>query len=156
MKTLTFIRHAESVSNAGGVTMSHEAIPLSDLGHLQAQKLAALRSVPPVAVLVSSMVRTHQTAASFCNRFSVVPQVHPNLDEFSVIDPALIAGLNSAQRKPFVQGYWDDSDPLRRMGVNAETFAEFETRVSSFMVDMQTLPDSTVIFGHGIWFGLLH
>lgn len=55
MKTLTFIRHAESVSNAGGVTMPHEAIPLSDLGHLQAQKLAALRSVPPVAVLVSSM-----------------------------------------------------------------------------------------------------
>ena len=39
--------------------------------------------------------------------------------------------------------------------MNADTFAEFEARVSTFIAQMDDLPDSTVIFGHGIWFGLL-
>ena len=32
MKTLTFIRHGESVANAGGVTMPHHIIPAVRLG----------------------------------------------------------------------------------------------------------------------------
>ena len=155
MKTITFVRHAESVSNAGGVTMPHDAIPLSDLGHQQAKILATLIDVVPTTILVSSMTRTHQTAAPFSERFSMRPKVHPGLNEFSVIDPSLIAGLVGAQRKPFVKAYWDDADPNRRLGVNADTFAEFDARVGSFLDEMDSLPDSTVIFGHGIWFGLL-
>ena len=156
MKTITFVRHAESLANAGGVTMPHEAIPLSELGHRQAVALAASRSVTPAAVLVSGMVRTHQTAAPLCDRFGVTAQVHPGLNEFSVIDPALIAGLDGPQRKPFVKAYWSDPDPHRRQGVNADTFAEFASRVQAFMLEMEALPDSAVIVGHGIWFGLLH
>jgi len=155
MKTITFVRHAESVANAGGVTMPHDAIPLSDLGHQQAKMLATLIDVVPTTILVSSMTRTHQTAAPFSERFSMRPTVHPGLNEFSVIDPSLIAGLVGVQRKPFVKDYWDDADPNRRLGVNADTFAEFDARVSSFLDEMDSLPDSTLIFGHGIWFGLL-
>lgn len=155
MKTLTFVRHGESVSNAGGVTMPHNEIPLSELGRLQARALAELLDVTPSTILVSRMVRTHQTAAPFSERFLMRPEVHPALDEFSVIDPVLIEGLTGAERKPFVQSYWDDADPDRRLGVHADTFTEFESRVNAFMVGMGTLPDSTVIFGHGIWFGLL-
>jgi broad specificity phosphatase PhoE len=155
MKTINFVRHGESVANAGGVTMPHDTIPLSDLGHLQARELAALLDVEPSTVLVSSMTRTHQTAAPFCERFSISPQACSSLDEFSVIDPALIDGLDGPQRKPFVQDYWGNPDPHRRLGVNADTFAEFEARVSAFIALMDDLPDATVIFGHGIWFGLL-
>ena len=39
-RTITFVRHAQSLSNAGGVTMEHGAIPLTELGHRQAQRLA--------------------------------------------------------------------------------------------------------------------
>ena len=155
MKTLTFIRHAESVANAGGITMPHDAIPLSDLGFLQARELATVLDVKPAAVLVSNFTRTHQTAQPYCERFGVRPEVHPLLDEFSVIDPELIKGLDGSQRKPFEKVYWDDCDPQRRNGVKADTFAEFDARVVAFMDDMANLPDSTVIFGHGIWFGLL-
>lgn len=155
MKELIFIRHAESVSNAGGPTMPHGAVPLSELGHQQAQLLARLIDVEPATVLVSFFLRTHQTAAPFCERFGVQPQVHPDLHEFSVIDPALIQGLLGPQRKPFVKAYWDDPDPLRRLGENADTFAEFDGRVSVFIEQMDQLPDSTVIFGHGIWIALL-
>ena len=63
---------------------------------------------------------------------------------------------DGAQRKPFVKAYWSDQDPHRRQGVNADTFAEFASRVQAFMLEMEALPDSAVIVGHGIWFGLLH
>lgn len=65
MKTLTYIRHGESVSNAGGLTMAHEAVPLSELGHTQARALAQTLGVQPSRVLVSRLVRTHQTAQPF-------------------------------------------------------------------------------------------
>ena len=156
MKSLTFIRHGESVANAGGVTMPHHIIPLSDLGRLQAQVVAANQLTPPSTILVSSMLRTHETAAPTCERFSLVPQVYSELDEFSVIDPDLIAGMYGPQRKPFVQSYWADADPQRRIGTHADTFEEFVARVIAFTRIMPDLPDATVIFGHGIWLGLLH
>ena len=155
MKTLTFIRHTQSVANAGGITMPHAEIPLSDLGWLQARALATALEVTPTSVLVSSFIRTHQTAEPFCERFGVRSQICSLLNEFSVIDPALIAGLDGPQRKPFVKEYWDNPDPYRRLGEQADTFAEFDTRVLAFMDEMDGLSDSTVIFGHGIWFGLL-
>lgn len=155
MKTVTFVRHAQSVANAGGITMPHDAIPLSNLGILQAQELASTLRVKPARVLVSSFVRTHETARPYCERFGVRPEVCPYLDEFSVIDPQLIAGMNGVQRKPFVKEYWKDPDPHRRIGAKADTFSEFGARVLAFVANMDELPDSTVIFGHGIWFGLL-
>ena len=152
---LTFIRHAESLSNAGGVTRPHETIALSELGHTQAQVLATRWKEKPAAVWVSNFLRTQQTAVPFCQRFNVTAQVHPDLHEFSVIDPALIAGLDGPQRKPFVKAYWDDPDPNVRLGEAAETFAEFEDRVLRFRDQMDQLPDGAVLFGHGIWMGLL-
>lgn len=155
MKTLTFIRHAESVSNAGGTTMPHEVIPLSALGHRQARELAATLAIEPSAIWMSGMVRTHQTAAPICERFGIKPQVHAGLNEFSVIDPALIEGLDGSRRKPLVSAYWDKPDPQRRCGDKADTFAEFDARVINFIVQMHDLADNAVIFGHGIWFALL-
>jgi alpha-ribazole phosphatase len=154
-KTLTFIRHAESVSNAGGITLPHHQVPLSELGQRQAQALPSLLDLRPTSVLVSAMIRTHQTARPFCTRTGVKASEHQGLDEFSVIDPELIKGLTGDQRKPFVKEYWDAPDPHRRLGKNADTFAEFEQRVIAFLATMETLPDHSVIFGHGIWFGLL-
>ena len=60
--SIIFVRHAQSVSNAGGMTMPHKAIPLTEKGHQQAEALAASLHIEPADVLVSEMVRTHQTA----------------------------------------------------------------------------------------------
>jgi alpha-ribazole phosphatase len=109
----------------------------------------------PSRILVSPMIRTRQTAEPYCKRCSVQPETIPELAEFSVICPTLIAGLSGSQRKPFVEAYWADSDPHRRMGPSADTFMEFNERVGEFEKRMQGLLDGTVIFGHGIWFGLL-
>ncbi len=153
---MIFVRHAESVSNAGGVTMPHEAIPLSERGRQQAVALVDALPAAPTAVLVSGMVRTHQTAAPYCARFDLAPRQHVGLNEFSVIDANLIAGMDGPQRRLFVRDYWDSPDPHRRWGAKADTFVEFEAHVRSFIGELDSLADSTVIFGHGIWLGMLH
>lgn len=135
--------------------MPHAAIPLSDLGHAQARGLAGMLTREPSAVLVSAFVRTRQTAEPYCARVGIRPLECSNLNEFSVVDPALIEGLRGPERKPFVKAFWDAPDPHRRCGVEADTFAEFNSRVGAFQEGMQDLPDAAVIFGHGIWFGLL-
>jgi broad specificity phosphatase PhoE len=141
MKTITFIRHGESTANAGGITMAHDAIPLSELGKIQAQALAAVLDLQPSKIVVSEFLRTHQTALPFCDKVSMQPVIHAGLNEFSCLDPELIQGMVGAQRRP--------------MAEQADTFHEFEQRVTAFMPELDSLPDKTVLFGHGIWFALL-
>jgi len=85
----------------------------------------------------------------------VAAAANPLLNEFSAIDPALIAGMDGAQRKPFMVEYWREPSMTKRMGNDADTFAEFAHRVIAFSQGLDALPDGTVIFGHGIWIGLL-
>ncbi|MDI9333831.1 MAG: histidine phosphatase family protein [Cytophagales bacterium] len=155
MKTITFIRHGESTANAGGITMAHDIIPLSSQGERQAQALAPLLPTTTSKVLASSYQRAQQTAMPYCERIGATLELHPLLHEFSTIDPAMLAGMDGAQRKPFVEEYWRESSLTRRMGEHAETFEEFELRVAAFIPVMKTLPDKTVIFGHGMWTAML-
>ncbi|CAD6872398.1 histidine phosphatase family protein [Methylomonas fluvii] len=155
MKTIFFVRHGQSTANAGGITMAHDAIPLSELGRLQARSLADALELQPSAIYVSEYVRTHETAQPFCKKASIQPNIHPLLNEFSSIDPALIKGMNGEQRRPIADAYWQSGDPTKRMGEQADTFHEFEQRVADFISELDTLPDKTLIFGHCIWFGML-
>jgi broad specificity phosphatase PhoE len=90
-------------------------------------------------VVMSRFVRAQQTAAPYCQRFNHDARIDPELDEFSIIDPALIEGLDGAQRKPFVNAYWAEPDLHRRLGESADTFAEFVERVRRFQDRMGTL-----------------
>lgn len=155
MKTITFVRHGQSTANAGGLTMAHDAIPLTTLGHRQAQALAVALQVTPTRIVVSGYSRTHDTARPFCDKVGMAPQVEPLLNEFSTIDPALMQGMDGKQRAPMADAYWQAADPLQRMGTHAETFVEFDQRVSAFMQKLDGLPDQTVVFGHGMWLGML-
>jgi broad specificity phosphatase PhoE len=155
VKTIIFIRHGESIANAGGVTMTHAAIPLSELGKVQAQALAAALDLQPSKIVVSEFLRTHETAHPFCNKVSMQPVIHSALNEFSCLDPALIQGMVGEQRRPIAEAYWQAADPEKRMGEQADTFHEFEQRVTAFIPELDSLPNNTVLFGHGIWFALL-
>lgn len=155
MKRILFVRHGESVANAGGVTMENAAIPLSDHGRRQAEAIAEWLPGNPALVLVSPMLRAQQTAAPYCRRHGVQPAIQPLLAEFSVICPTLIAGLSGDQRRPHVESYWAAANPNQRMGPGADTFHEFDSRVSRFVERLPDLPDGTRVFGHGLWFALL-
>ena len=155
MTRLYCVRHGQSTANAGGVTMEHAAIPLSPLGVAQAKTLAGLLDAEPSRILVSSYVRALETTAPFCARVSSQAEIHPLLHEFSALDADQLQGMLGVQRRPLVDAYWAAADPRLRTGPKAETFLEFSARVDTFMVELAQLPDRCVLFGHGIWFGLL-
>jgi alpha-ribazole phosphatase len=150
-----FVRHGESVSNAGGITMPHADIPLTKRGQEQAMAVADQLPAKPSRVLSSSFLRARETARPYCERVGIAVEVQPLLNEFSALDPAMLEGMNGAQRRPIANAYWAAADVAVRMGRQAETFLEFDARVHAFLRELSTLPDASVLFGHGIWFGLL-
>ncbi len=155
-RTVWLVRHGESTANAGGITMPHADIPLSALGQRQAQAVALLLPAQPAQVWCSHFARAQATAQPYTQRTGVAGQPHPLLHEFDAIDPALIAGMDGAARRPIADAFWAAGDAQRRMGVQAESFAEFAARVDRFMQqDLPALPHASVLFGHGIWFGML-
>lgn len=155
MKQLLFVRHAQSLTNAGGITMERDVVPLTPLGQRQAEELAEALAVRPSKVLVSRLLRAQQSAEPFCTHFGLQPEIWRCLDEFSMIDLKLIAGYTREQRTPVAEAYWAESDPHKRIGVEADTFFEFHARVAEFHSRMHELPTDTVIFGHSTWFSLL-
>jgi broad specificity phosphatase PhoE len=156
MKTIYFVRHGQSQANAGGVTMEHHAIPLTDIGRRQAQALALMLPQSPAGVWVSPFVRARDTARPYCERLSRQAVVLDEAREFETIDPALLEGMTGAQRRPIADAYWAESDVSKRMGARAETFLEFAARVARFAaVELPKLPDGAVLFGHGMWMGML-
>lgn len=156
MKTLTFVRHGQSLANTGGVTMENKEIPLTEVGHRQAQELSLLLPASPSLVLVSPFRRAIDTAFPYCAKQDASYTVLELLREFNMIDPALLADMTGAERRPIAEAHWEEADPSKRMGARAETFLEFDERVATFMHDkLPTLPDAAVLFGHGQWFALL-
>lgn len=156
LKSIHFVRHGQSHSNVGGLTMAHHAIPLTTVGHAQARTLAKLLPPSPTGIWASPFQRTLDTAAPYCALADQSVQVLDLLHEFEMIDPSLIEGMTGAERRPIAERYWDDADPDRRMGVHAETFREFEHRVETFRAErLSELMDGSVVFGHGMWTALL-
>jgi len=150
-----FVRHGQSTANAGGVTMAHAEIPLSELGRRQARMIATLLDVQPLLLLSSTYVRAAETARPFSEKTGCPITLHPLLHEFSALDARLIEGMVTAQRRPIADSFWDQADPDLRHGPESESFREFSARVEGFVDEMLHLPQDTVLFGHGIWFALL-
>ena len=154
MKTLYLIRHAQSEANAGGISKPERDIALSPLGREQAQALVA-RLPRSNHVYVSELRRTHETAAPYRRAHGITPQVLPQLNEFSCLAFDRIRGMDGTARRPLADAYWQRADPLECTGAGADSFAAFNQRLSAFLAHYPQLEDGSLLFGHGIWIGLL-
>ncbi len=150
-----FVRYGQSTANAGGVTMEHADIPLSELGRAQAELLAQLLDVDPMLVLTSTYLRARETAKPFCIKTGCPATPHPLLHEFFNLDPTDLAGMTGVERGPIAAAYRQQVQPTLRAGERAETFAEFDARVTAFIGELSYLPNDTVAFGHEMWTALL-
>lgn len=154
--TIFLIRHAQSQANAGGATLENPVVPLTELGALQARTLAALLPSTTPAVWSSPFKRALDTAAPYCERLGVTARTHPVLREFEVIDTVLMRGCPFAEREAVLTKYWLAAEPDARTGPAGESFREFYERVSHMRRDfLASLPDGSVIFGHGLCMSLL-
>lgn len=156
MHTVHFVRHGQSFANAGGVTQPNAEIQLTGLGHEQACLVASMLPVETPLILTSEFIRTAQTAQYLVKKSNAVTQCEPLLNEFSTLCHTTIDGLTGEQRKPIADKYWDVADPQCVMGKTAESFIQSASRVEQFRINrLDELPHQTVIFGHGMWFGML-
>ena len=148
--TTWIIRHAESEANAGGATDSPHSIRLTDHGHQQASDLAAKFATAPDLIVISTFLRTHQTAAPLIVRFPQVPVETWEVHEFTYLNPRLYPGTTESQRAVFVETYWQRCDPHWNDGGGAESFTDFMRRVDDFSRHLQNRPEAWIaVFTHG-------
>ena len=154
-KTISFIRHGESQANAGGISQQQHTIALTEKGHQQARDVVNFLPTQPAKVFTSAFLRTQETAVPYCAISGVSPTVDAQLNEFHILSHELIAGMDGQSRKVMANDYWCAADLEKRMGAMADTFYEFACRVSTWINTLDDFADNTVIFGHGMWLGML-
>jgi len=145
-----FIRHGESVANAGGVTAEPAGIPLTALGREQALAIARAFAAPPDLIITSPYLRARDSAAPTAERFPDVPfEVWP-VQEFASLALARCVNTTSMQRRPWVEAHWDLADPALTDGPGAESYAALVGRVRAALLRLSELPvRSVVVFSHG-------
>lgn len=167
-RIVRFIRHGESLANAGAATDDPALIGLTDLGYRQAQDVANSFIEPPDLIIHSPMLRAILTAKPTMDRFPDVPVLQRDIEEFTYLDPERCRGTTAADRKAWVAEYWgradiehqDDGwdfdvfvkDPDRKP--RCESFFDFAGRVSRFVGELTDLFDNEqhariAVFGHG-------
>ncbi|WP_258027070.1 phosphoglycerate mutase family protein [Stenotrophomonas pavanii] len=100
LRSIYLVRHGGGVSNAGGITMPHALVPLTEAGRKQADALSAQLPAQPPRILASPFVRPLDTAEPYAKQLQVKIEEQPLLQEFDMVAPALIAGMDQAQRRP--------------------------------------------------------
>ncbi|MFW5490249.1 MAG: histidine phosphatase family protein [Desulfovibrio sp.] len=151
------IRHGQSVSNAGMVTVSPATSALTQLGRMQAEALAERFERferPPDLIVHSVFVRTVQTARPTMRRFPNVPvEVWP-VQEYTYLDSELYAGTTSEERRPAMEAYWKRCDPHYLDG-DGESFVHAMERANEVLERFQAIKGFAAVFSHGKFLRLL-
>jgi 2,3-bisphosphoglycerate-dependent phosphoglycerate mutase len=144
------IRHGQSESNAGLPSTDWRAIPLTELGHRQAEHVARVFADPPQLIVTSPYLRARQTAQPTIERYPGAAVDEWAVQEFSYLGP-LGRPTISHEREPEVRAYWERADP-RLAEPGAESFAGLIGRVTSFLGRLGGQDARPVaVFTHGIF-----
>jgi len=144
------IRHGQSESNAGLLSSDWRQIPLTGLGHRQAEHVAVVFADPPQLIVTSPYLRARQTAQPSIDRYPGAAVEEWPVQEFSYLGPPG-RPTTSHERDPEVRAYWERADPeLTEPG--AESFADLIGRVTSFTDRLGSRGTGpVVVFTHGIF-----
>lgn len=102
MLSVWFIRHGESESNAGLPVADAAPTPLTPKGIEQAERLASVFTEQPSLLVVSSYLRSQQTAESLIRRFPDRPRVAWPAQEFTYLARPPGQLTTAEQRRPRV------------------------------------------------------
>lgn len=152
MPLIQLIRHGESIANAGGVSKTPACIPLSEVGQSQATALLEQFAHAPDLIVISSYIRTHQTAAPLLAQFPKVRVETWPVHEFTYLNAAQYANTTEAQRTPAAREYWQRADPNHCNGPGAESFAGFIGRVDDLIARLASRTERHIsIFTHSFF-----
>lgn len=147
---IQLMRHAQSEANAGLATSDPAEIPLTEFGLQQAEALSRSIVVPPARIICSPFLRATQTALPIAKRFGMSIEIWP-IQEFTYLSPARCAGTTAAQRRNWVERYWEDADPHSVDGLGAESFAQFIDRITTTLklLGQYRGTEPLLVLGHG-------
>lgn len=144
-KTIWFIRHAESLSNAGFPTDTPHEIGLSEKGLAQAAALGVQWSTVPELIVVSRYARTGFTAEPLRRRMPQVPVITLPLHELTFLAPARYVGTTETLRREPARQYWERCDPDYCDGEGAESFREFCARIDESLALLRQRPERGIL-----------
>ncbi len=151
MPTILLIRHGESLSNAGLPTSSPKFVELTERGVEQAENVAEfLKSqFSPELIVTSSYERTKQTALPTKSIFRHIPEEEWPVHEFTYLSSWHKESSTVEDRREYVEGYWELSNPVYSDGPESETFEQFIKRAQKVMIRLKnTTRDTVTIFSH--------
>ena len=147
---LILVRHGESEANARGIIQGRLDFGLSELGRLQAQRVAdRLKDDDIVRIVTSPLLRAAQTADIIGVGRGMVPVAEPALMEYDVGE---ISGLTSAEiraKHPHVLSAYERGE--RPLFPGEEGRDVFTARLTSILADLTAGPEgeTTVAVAHG-------
>jgi broad specificity phosphatase PhoE len=148
-KEIWFIRHGESLANAGLPTPDHNNIPLTAKGQAQAENVS--REIPrqPDLIVMSEFIRTHLTAAPTRARFPDAPVAIWPVHEFTYLSPTTYNNTTQAQRHPASEAFWEKADPDHTDASDAESFSDLMRRARETLDLIRKADgDFVAIFSH--------
>lgn len=120
MKSLYFIRHGESLANAGGTPLPNADIPLTEKGHAQAKdRLTHWQQlgIRPSHIYHSAMLHTQQTALPFCRYYDMPTSTLNLLDELNALAFDVIKDISVDARRLMNANWWQTVGLDDRHGV---------------------------------------
>lgn len=148
---MILIRHGQTPANVEGVLESTVPGPgLTDLGEQQAAALPNVLSDQEIgAIYVSSMVRTHLTAAPLATRLGLTPSERDGLREIAAGEVEGNADEASVHQYVSTLLSWCEGDLDVRMP-GAETGHEVIDRFDRVVTEIESLGlDTVVLVSHG-------
>jgi probable phosphoglycerate mutase len=149
MKKIWFIRHAESLSNAGFPTDTPHAIGLSEKGLAQAEAVAAQWQTDLDLIVVSRYSRTAYTAVPLCRLHPKVQVVELPVHELTFLAPGRYVGTTETTRREPAREYWERCDPDYCDGAGAESFCDFCKRIDESLEALREREEQRIaVFCH--------
>ncbi|EKT4505267.1 histidine phosphatase family protein [Pseudomonas aeruginosa] len=150
MKNVRLIRHGERAANAGEPTRDHASIPLTAKGLEQARAVAQSITCTPGLILASPFLRAQTTAQATAAIYPDAAFETWPVHEFTYLAPARCGDTTLAERRGWVEAYWERADPAFSDGEGAESFIDLVTRVQAFLKRLAEQPSTDiVVFSHG-------
>jgi len=145
------VRHGQSVANNGGVaTTRHCDIPLTAAGEDAAHEIALNFNRTPDLIVMSSYLRTHQSAAPLIAKYPSVPTEIWPVQEFDYLDNQKCIGTTYETRRALCMEYIARNDADWRDAPGTETFNEMVARAHEFITCARMRPENfIVVFSHG-------
>jgi probable phosphoglycerate mutase len=152
-----WVRHGESVGNAGERTRDPGSYSLTERGFAQAAAFAAQVGREPSLIVVSPYVRAQETAEPTIARFPGVPVEEWTVQEITFLAPARCLDTTQVERRLMARDYWAKFDPHSTDGEGAESFAQTVDRARAALAALSARREAfTLLFSHAVFIRIMH